>query len=142
MKFRLVMLAFLMLGNSATNEPKGWEIFKKVVFTTTYFEDIDSYFDVPTFNSELKALNGKMIKLSGFYVSFDSEGTFILSGMPLSSCFFCGGAGPETVAEIRMEKIPNDLNIDDFIKIEGKLELNQKNIEHLYFIINDAKIIK
>ncbi|OEK04018.1 hypothetical protein [Roseivirga misakiensis] len=142
MKYKSAILVLLLFGNPATNEPEGWDIFKKVVFTPTYFEEIDSYFDVPTFNNELKALDGKTITLSGFYVSFDIDGAFILSGMPLSSCFFCGGAGPETVAEVRMKKIPDDLQIDDFIKVQGKLELNAKNIDHMNFIINEAKVIK
>jgi len=142
MKFKLLFLALLLFGSTSSNEPEGWEIFEKVVFTPTYFEDVNAYFDVPTFDKGLKALEGSVVRLSGFYIPFDLDTTFVLSGLPFSSCFFCGGAGPETVAEIRMKKIPDDLIIDEFVKVEGRLQLNATDIDYMNFILNDAKILK
>lgn len=142
MKFKLLFFALLIFGNTVVNEPEGWEIFEKVVFKPTYFEEVDSYFDVPTFDPGLKALEGTVVRLSGYYVPFDLDTTFVLSGLPFSSCFFCGGAGPETVAEVRMKSIPDDLIIDEFVKIEGRLKLNATDIDYMNFIINDAKILK
>lgn len=135
----LILSIFLTLSDS---EPEGWEIFENVVFTPTFFEDIGMYFDVPTFDSTLMSLEGKNVILSGYYVPFDLDTTFVLSGLPFSSCFFCGGAGPETVAEVRMKKIPSDLVADEFVKVEGELELNSTDIDYMNFILNNARIIK
>lgn len=65
----------------------------------------------------------------------------MLSALPFSSCFFCGGAGPETVAEIQMEKIPA-LAPDQIVKVKGRLRLNDSDINHMNFILEDSKIIK
>ena len=67
---------------------------------------------------------------------------FVLSAMPFSSCFFCGGAGPETVAEVRMDKIPEDLSPDAFVKVKGTLKLNSTNIDYMNFIVREAEFIK
>ena len=69
-----------------------------------YEKSTDEYGEVylPKFSQEIRALEGKEIQLSGYIIPF--EGMFkpeqlIISSLPVASCFFCGGAGPESVAE-------------------------------------------
>jgi hypothetical protein len=56
----------------------------------------------PTFSADLKAQVGKEIELEGYYLPVDVEGDayIILSKFPYAQCFFCGGAGPESIAEV------------------------------------------
>ncbi len=142
MKIKLSILAVLMLVSVRTSEPEGWELFEDVVFTPTYFEEVDAYFDVPTFDSALKAREKTEVTLSGYFIPIEVDTIFVLSAMPFSSCFFCGGAGPETVAEVRMDKIPEDLSPDAFVKVKGTLKLNSTNIDYMNFIVREAEFIK
>ncbi len=131
-----------MVFVSKSSGPEGWEIFENVTFKSQYFEEVDSYFEVPTFDQALKDLEGTKVTLSGYFIPIEVDTIFVLSGLPFSSCFFCGGAGPETVAEVRMDKVPDDLYADDLVKVEGKLKLNATNIDYMNFIIREAKIVK
>ncbi|OEK04010.1 hypothetical protein [Roseivirga misakiensis] len=134
----LIALSVLVINQ----KPEGWEIFEKVTFKPRYFKEVDANFDVPTFNKELIDLEDTEITLSGFYIPLELDSVFMLSALPYSSCFFCGGAGPETVAEIRMAEIPKRIVIDQFVKVSGTLKLNSTNIDFMNFILEDAKIIK
>ena len=80
--------------------------------------------------------------LSGYFIPIEVDTVFVLSAMPFSSCFFCGGAGPETVAEVRMDKIPEDLSPAAFVKVKGTLKLNSANIDYMNFIVREAEFIK
>lgn len=142
MRTKLTYLFIGLVGILIRQEPQGWEIFEDVVFEPTYFKDIDSYFDVPTFNKELLALEKTEVTLSGFYIPLELDSVFMLSAMPFSSCFFCGGAGPESVAEIQFMELPKRLEPDEFVKIRGILKLNRTDIDHMNFILQDAKVIK
>ncbi len=142
MKTKLAFLLISLASVLLSQEPEGWEIFDKVTFEARYFEEIDSYFEVPTFNKELLALEKTEVTLSGFYIPLELDSVFVLSAMPFSSCFFCGGAGPESIAEIQFKEFPKRLEPDEFVKIRGTLKLNRTNIEHMNFILQDAKFIK
>lgn len=99
---RLLTLFFLLLLPSAD----GWAVFARVKFKSTFFKEINEYFLVPTFSTELNTLAGKELTLKGHYIPFDlpaNTNTIILSKNPFTSCFFCGGAGPESVAEINFK---------------------------------------
>ena len=56
-------------------------------------------------------------------------------------CYFCGGAGPETVAEV-YAKDPIKYTTRR-ITIKGKLVLNNSGeIDKMFYILHDAKIVK
>jgi hypothetical protein len=102
---------------------------------------------IPRFGREVRALEGTEITLKGFFLPADVSGNVIvLSFMPMAMCFFCSGAGIESVVEIH--SIPQQQNrfrrlrTDDFIEIRGKLKLNPDDMEHLIYILEDAELIK
>ena len=142
MKAKLAAILLLSFFTGSSSVPEGWEVFKKVTFKAEYFEEVDAYFEVPVFDDELKAKEGSSVTLSGYFIRIEVDTIFVLSAMPFSSCFFCGGAGPETVAEVRMAKIPDYLGPDSFIKVKGQLELNATDINFMNFILNDAEFVK
>ena len=50
-----------------------------------------------------RPLPGKEIVIKGYIIpveGYKSHKEFILSAFPYNMCFFCGGAGPETVMEV------------------------------------------
>lgn len=136
-------LALVLFVNTRLNQkPEGWEIFDKVIFKPKYFEEVGAYFEVPTFNKELLALENSEVMLSGYYIPLEIDSMFMLSALPFSSCFFCGGAGPESIAEIQFKEFPKQLEPDEFVKIKGRLKLNELDIDHMNFILQEAKLIK
>lgn len=142
MKVKLSILLLISLLGFSSSPPEGWELFENVVFTATYFEEVDSYFEVPTFDEELLSLEKKEVTLSGYFVPIGVDTIFVISANPYSSCFFCGMAGPETVAEVRMPEIPAKLEPDAFVKVKGTLKLNDSDIDYMNFILQDARFVK
>ncbi len=141
MRVKLLVSTFIALLLLQNKKPEGWDIFSGVTFYPKYFEEAGEELATPQFDDELKALEGKEIELSGFYIPFDMDSSIMISALPYSSCFFCGGAGPETVAQVKIYPVPK-LSPDTFVKVKGKLRLNDSDLTHMNFILNDASIIK
>jgi hypothetical protein len=142
-----VLIAVLMLCSVsvlAQGKTDMWNEFAKTKFEPKYYEKIGEYLFYPSFSTELKALVGKEIYIEGFYVPFaPEEGNYIvLSKFPMSQCFFCGGGGPESVAEVTFKDGSLKFQVDDFLHVRGKLKLNTDDVEHVNFIITDAVIVK
>jgi hypothetical protein len=131
-------------GLVAFSQADGWVAFAKTKFDAKYNEKAAEYFMFPTFQAELKAQVGKEIELEGYYLPVDVEGDayIILSKFPYAQCFFCGGAGPESIAEVSFKTKPRKFEADEFIRIKGKLKLNDSDLEHGNFIVEDAVLVK
>jgi hypothetical protein len=121
---------------------QAWDLFATTRFEATYYKEIDEYLLAPVFSQNLKAQQGKRIRIKGYYLPYEIPGNkfFILSKVPYSQCFFCGGAGPESVAAIFLEK-KQKFKADQVITIEGTLFLNATDIDQLNFLLKDAKVI-
>jgi hypothetical protein len=62
----------------------------------------------------------------------------MLSSLPFSTCYFCGGAGPETVIEVETgEKIPFTIKP---IQMEGILILNDQDPDHHIYRLISASL--
>lgn len=135
------ILRFSAFGQS--NGTEGWDLFARVSFESTFFKNLGTYFLVPKFDQKILARVGTEVTLKGYYMPIDlPPGQFVLSQNPYSECFFCGGAGPESVAEVQIKgKLPK-LKMDQVIKVRGRLKLNATDLEHLNFILEDAELIK
>ena len=97
----------------------------------------------PVFGKKLTGLEGKSITLRGYIVPLEEmrgHKYFVLSALPYNICFFCGAAGPETVAEVYLKK---DIEYTEkAITIRGVLQLNEKDPLHLMYILKDAELVK
>jgi hypothetical protein len=60
----------------------------------------------------------------------------------MSQCFFCGGGGPESIAEVTFKGTPSKFQVDDMITVKGKLKLNINDVDHVNFILLDAVLVK
>lgn len=94
-----------------------------------------------TFGEALKKLAGKEISITGYMIPMDPMGiTYVLSRNPNSTCFFCGGAGPETVLQLNMK--PSAIKrykTDDKLTFKGILQLNEKDIHSLTYVLEEAE---
>ncbi len=132
------LIAFLSLGQF-TDSGKNWETLADVDYKKSQDEYGEIY--VPSFGADVRKMQGKEVSLKGFIIPF--EGMFepkhiILSSLPIAACFFCGGSGPETVAEAYLK---------DEVKytakpvtVTGILELNDSDYDQLMYILKDAEV--
>lgn len=145
MRKTIFLGALLLISNLvfAQSKPDTWTIFAKTKFEPKYYETLGEYLFYPSFSDDLKALVGKEISIQGFYVPFAPEdGTYIIiSKYPMSQCFFCGGGGPESVAEVNFAKSPPKFQVDDLITVKGRLKLNADDVDHVNFILEDAVVV-
>lgn len=145
MKKALLWIALAWSVNIVWAQGKvdSWNEFAKTKFEPKYYEKMGEYLFYPSFPAELKALEGKEITVQGFYVPFAPEdGEYIIiSKYPMSQCFFCGGGGPESIAEVNFSKTPGKFQVDDLITVKGKLKLNTDDIDHVNFILTEAVLV-
>lgn len=96
---------------------------------------------VPRFGEEVKKMEGERVSLKGFIIPF--EGMFepkriILSSLPIAACFFCGGSGPETVAEAYLSEEIEYTSKP--VTVTGELVLNSTDYNQLMYILKDATV--
>ena len=119
-----------------------WSWFEKVTFRNTFIKKLDGFYFVPQFDTAIKAHEGKRVRIQGYVIPMeDTWDQVILSRYPFSSCYFCGGAGPESIAEVTWKGKPPSIKLDQYVLIEGILRLNDKDYEHLNFIISEATLV-
>ena len=139
---KTLTVIFIWLPAFLTSEDT-WSIFERVKFVVKYDKGYNEFFMFPEFEKEIKSLEGKEISLSGYYVPFDltTPNAVVISKYPYAACFFCGGAGPESVAEVVFTSKRPKFKLDQFVTVTGKLKLNGTNVDRMTFIFEDAKII-
>jgi hypothetical protein len=144
MKKYFLIAVLACFATVAFAQPEGWSLFAKTKFETKYNEKAAEYFLIPVFPDELKSLVGKEVSLEGYYMPIDVEGNtyIILSKYPYSQCFFCGAAGPESIAEVTFKVKPSSkFESDQYLRVKGRVKLNDADLEHGNFLLVDAVLI-
>ncbi|MEL6557048.1 MAG: hypothetical protein AAFQ94_02625 [Bacteroidota bacterium] len=122
----------------------GWEIFADTRYKLEWVEELGADVELPIFSDKLKAMDGKEITLTGHYLPMEMRGkSIILSQMPFSSCFFCGGdVGQESIAEVIFKGKKQQFRPDQLLTIKGKLKLNVDDFDHLALVLEDAVVVR
>lgn len=120
-----------------------WNTLADVKFEQNFSEEYGITYDEAIFGTWLLAMDGKEVKISGYMIPLDGMGlSWVLSRNPNSTCFFCGGAGPETVIELRLKPSAiKKYKLDEYRMFKGKLKLNRKNLDSLTYILEEAEPI-
>ncbi len=144
--FVILVMLFAVVRVADAQQEVNWQFLGDIQWVPTYFAEYDQYFNMPKFSKKIKDLNGKEINIKGFYVPVDPAGTmFALSTYPSQMCFFCNGAGLESVMEIIPKKGKTDMKhivTDKYIELKGKLKLNEKDPNHLMYILEEVELVK
>lgn len=136
----------LFLGTFTTGltaQEYMWKTLSKVTYKKEYDEMLGFKVDIPIFGPEVTKLEGKEVTVKGYIIpveGYKSHKDFVLSAYPYSMCFFCGGAGPETVMEVKAKSAV--AFTADPITIRGTLHLNSKDINKLMYALSNAEIVK
>lgn len=122
-----VSIAFAMsLGQWVLAQSSPWEALAQVAFEEVYVSRYESWLLKPQYQPEAKNLCQAKITLSGYLIPMDvQKGIYALSKYPFASCFFCGGAGPETVIQLQLSPNTNH-KVDTFVEISGVLNCSQE----------------
>jgi hypothetical protein len=138
---RTLIISTLFSFQLALPTPISWKILKDVKFQNKYFKELDENLLFPTFGESVRKLEGKSVSIKGYMIPVDvSSGLYVVSALPMSSCFFCGGSGPESVIEVNFKKKGLKFKTDEQRTIKGILKLNDKDIEHMNYILNYAEV--
>ncbi|MDX1686302.1 MAG: hypothetical protein R3275_13780 [Saprospiraceae bacterium] len=136
------LLFFVLTAFSVNAQPGVWKTLSKITFTKEYDEFLGFKVDKPVFGPEVKELEGKEIEIKGFIIpveGYKSHTEFVFSAYPYNLCFFCGGAGPETVMEVYAAE-PIEYTAEPIV-IKGTLELNSDDINRLMYALNGAVLV-
>jgi hypothetical protein len=141
---KLFLLALLFTATAAvaqsTLRDNTWKTLSKITFKKEYDEVLGLKIDVPVFGKEVKALEGKEVTVKGYIIPTDgykSQTAFVFSAFPYNMCFFCGGAGPETVIEVNT-KLPITYTSEP-IYLKGILRLNGADVNRLIYSLEKAE---
>ena len=130
--------------------PSGvWGALLQLEFKHRYDTQLDHLIADPLFTKDINELEGQIIELEGFIIPQDIAATsdvatddgqrFMFSAFPIASCFFCGGAGAESVVEaLPKEPIPYTKMK---IKIRGKLRFNRTDYLKLPYMLDDVILV-
>lgn len=137
--FSLAILLSLFVSAQFDDSSKNWKTLADVKYEKSQDEYGEIY--VPKFGDDVQEMNGKTVSLKGFIIPF--EGMFepkhiIISSIPIAACFFCGGSGPETVAEAYLkEEVKYTAKP---VTVTGRLVLNDTDYDQLMYILEDAEV--
>ena len=121
----------------------SWESLRDVTFKKKWYAEESVYMLYPTFGPAIQKMSGKPVELTGYVLPVDLESNvYVLSAFPYSACFFCGGAGPESVVSLKFKKPGRKFKTDERRTFRGTLKLNADNIYELNYIIADAEMIE
>lgn len=146
-KLLLAVIALSFYGAVAVAQSSStenlWKTLAKITYKKEYDEFLGFKIDKPVFSEEIKALNGKEVTVRGFIIpveGYKGHREFILSAFPYSMCFFCGGAGPESVMDVTaIEAIEYSA---ESVTLRGRLHLNTNEVNELMYSITEARLVK
>jgi hypothetical protein len=139
----MVLFFFIVFSSALSAQSVGWQAFAQVKSETKFFKKEGIYILTPKFDEKIKSLEGMDFTLRGYYIPVDiqSDKWIILSKVPMSQCFFCGGAGPASIAMVNFKEKAPKFKTDQIITVRGKLRLNDSNLDELNFILDDSELV-
>ena len=139
----ILLFAFLLLANLqlSAQENITWSILADVKFKKQFSEELGMSIDSAIFGDQVKTFEGKEVIITGYMIPLDALGiSYVISKNTNANCFFCGGAGPETVIELEMK--PGAIRrykTDEMQTFKGKLQMNKTNEDQLTYVLLEAE---
>ncbi|MDX2285894.1 MAG: DUF3299 domain-containing protein [Bacteroidia bacterium] len=135
--FRLAVLLLLLSAQAplAGQQRITWRTLSAVMYSYIQPYNQAMWYGKPTFSPEIRQLDGKEIIISGYILPVSTgSNLYYLSANPFSSCFFCGGAGQESVMELRLKNPKEKYQMDQYVTMKGVLRLNDRELEVNYIL--------
>jgi len=137
------LVLFVLPAGFMAQQSITWDQLTDVKFSKKYDATLGIELLAASFGESVKALDGKEIIIKGYIIPLDPLGTqYVISRNPMATCFFCGGSGPESVAELRLHpKSIRRYATDELLSFKGVLKLNGSNSASLNYVILNAERI-
>lgn len=121
----------------------SWKLFEDAEFKDIYLEEYGAYASLLVDTPEIVALDNTQITIRGYHIPVMEDELIILSKFPNANCFFCGGAGLETILEVRMvEKPSKRFEMDEKLTFSGRLIVNTTDHNLVSFLLEEAILIE
>jgi len=123
----------------------SWKTLAQVTFEWAFSSELQAEVPMPTFSEAVQALEGKPVQIKGYVIPMGEANApyTILSANPYKQCFFCGGAGPETVMDVLLKDGENrHFSMDETTTFRGRLRLNSDDFDYLNYILEDAEVVE
>ena len=118
--------------------PIDWNTLADVRFEERKDTTADLTFNQADFGDIVSQFEEQEVSITGYMIPMDPMGlSYALSRNPNAVCFFCGGAGPETVVQLSfatMKRYPTDAKLT----FKGILQLNEQDINSLTYVLKEA----
>lgn len=142
MKYIILLAICIGFGNLKSQTTINWDLLAEVEIENKHDEKAKAYYSQIIPSDNVQALQKKRVQIKGFILPMDvKDGYYILSAFPNSSCFFCGGAGEESVIELKFKDKPKTYKMDDVVVFEGVFHWNNKPFE-LPYIMEEVVQVK
>jgi hypothetical protein len=138
-----LVLFFITASNSAYSQLKlSWKDVIDVYAKEVTFSEKNPAIAIKGQGKSLKDIEGKVITITGYFLDLDPDGEwFMVSKNPFATCFFCGGAGPETVIELlKYKNIKKKFKTDDIVEATGALRMIAENEDDVGFVLDNASV--
>ena len=137
----LPIIALLSFAPAAIPVKLTWETLRDVTFKKKWYPEESVYMLYPTFGPAVQKLKGKEVSITGYILPIDLDANmYVLSAFPYSACFFCGGAGPESVMALKFKKNPRKFKTDERLTLKGTLALNADDIYQMNYVLENAEV--
>jgi len=130
-------------GDASEKKENIWKTLSRITYRKEFDELMGFKIDKPVFSQQVQQLEGTEITIKGYVIpveGYKSHTEFIFSAFPYNMCFFCGGAGPETVMEVLASE-PVKYSAEQ-ITLKGKIQLNADDINRLMYQLVDATLVE
>ena len=141
------LMSLSVIGQSAeaSDQPNSnlWKTLSKITYKKEYDEFLGFKIDKPVFAQSVQDLEDQEVDVKGYILpveGYKSHTEFIFSAYPYNLCFFCGGAGPETVMEVE-STVPVEYTAEQ-VTLKGTLKLNPDDINRLMYLLIDARPVE
>lgn len=137
----VIATSFLAFAPAAPPVKLTWETLRDVTFKKKWYPEESVYMLYPTFGPAVQKLKGKEVSITGYILPIDLDANmYVLSAFPYSACFFCGGAGPESVMALKFKKNPRKFKTDERLTLKGTLSLNADDIYQMNYVLEAAEL--
>lgn len=141
--FFTCFFAFTMVSFTEEYIKLSWNELQNVKFKKKYTEEVKGNIDFPDFPPNIKKMEGKRVKVTGYIIPWDETGASVaISARPDKSCFFCTNANPLSVMDVELKNKKQRFKVDDYTTFIGTLELNDSDIHQLFYVLHDGVAVK
>ncbi|MEL6191476.1 MAG: DUF3299 domain-containing protein [Bacteroidota bacterium] len=129
--------------SSIAQQKIGWDLLGEIKYDFVYHEEYKAYYNKMMPSEGLEAIDGEYVRITGFILPVSTDGeVYFLSAYPYSACFFCGGAGQESVIELRFKNKPGGYQVDEIKSFAGKFKLNDVPFEMNYILEEAVEFVE